>query len=177
MLYDNKAVHRDLEKGSQCKGWCGKWDYSIWCVCVRFFNFGGDSISKPGASGFRKLKRKMQTNLTHNPIPFQFPLSLLHCEVGTKCQLLQSDRWSHSDLACRVRQCSGKTAGTGYMKLSFQIELLILRGFKMASSNIRKENSDFLQILWTNKQNLFLFRLKEHKYNIFSLTWNHLHNW
>lgn len=43
-----------------------------------FFNLGGDSISKPGASGFRKLKRKMQTNPSYNPISlFNFPYRLL----------------------------------------------------------------------------------------------------
>lgn len=45
---------------------------------VCFFNLEGESISKPGASGFRKLKRKMQTNPSYNPTSlFNFPYCLL----------------------------------------------------------------------------------------------------
>lgn len=61
----------------------GKQDYILRSVCV--FNLGGDSAAKPGASGFRKLKRKMQTNLTHNPISlFNFPVLLLYYKVCVK---------------------------------------------------------------------------------------------
>lgn len=57
-------------------------DYILCPVC--FFNLGGDSIRKPGASGFRKLKRKMQTNPSYNPISlFNFPYRLFR--FTTKC--------------------------------------------------------------------------------------------
>lgn len=65
---------QDPDLGS-AEGDEGKQNYILWSVCV--FNLGGDSAAKPGASGFRKLKRKMQTNLTHNPISlFNFPYLL-----------------------------------------------------------------------------------------------------